>query len=231
MRKFRKLKYLLFIIYIIIVYSVCGCSTPVNYEGKAMVEKAASLHTEKESAIVVVTDNLTGKAVQRIEYRFVGDVMQYMYTGEMDGKTYYEFNNGTELNFITIPDESEWSFTSKGNEDFYNYSRASRHYFADGAQLFNDYEAAVSESLVKQFYDVDIVKLTYDLGKLATYSSLASYGSFTEFVVEFNIDRETGECKRMRTKFTTESGEKSDYIVIFLPRDASAEIKRVEITQ
>ncbi len=231
MKRFRSLKYLLFIIYIIIVYSLCGCSTPVNYEGKAMVDKAAALHTEKESATVVVTDNLTGKAVQRIEYRFVGDVMQYMYTGEMDGKTYYEFNNGTELNFITIPDESEWSFTSKGNEDYYNYSRASRHYFADGAQLFNDYEAAVSESLVRQFYDVDVVTLKYDLGKLSSYSSLASYGSFTEFLVEFNIDRETGECKRIRNKFTTESGETSDYIVILLPREASAEIKRVEITQ
>lgn len=229
MLKQGKLRYFFLSIYIIIVYTLCGCGNFISYEGKDLVNKAAALHTEKESATLVVMDNLTGKSVQRIEYRFVGDVMQYMYIGELDGKTYYEFNNGTELNYITIPDETDWSFTSKGKEDFYSYSRVSRHYFADGAQLFCDYEGAVKESVINRFYDVDILKLTYDLDKLMQYSSLASYGKFSDFVVEFNLDHETGECKRIRTKYTLENGEKSDYTVIFLPREASEEIKRTEI--
>ena len=231
MRKHRRITNCLLCIYIIIVYTLCGCTAKADYEGKDLVDKAAAMHTEKESATVVVMDNLTGKSVQRIEYRFVGDVMQYMYTGELDGKTYYEFNNGTELNFITIPDETEWSFTSKGKEDFYSYSRVSRHYFADGAQLFCDYEGAVKETKLNRFYDVDILKLTYDLDKLGQYSALSQYGKFSDFIVEFNLDHETGECKRIRTKYTLESGEKSDYTVIFLPREAREEIKRVEINK
>lgn len=230
MLKHRKLRFCLLIIYIIIVYAICGCGNSVNYEGKDMVDRAAALHTEKESAELVVMDNLTGKSVQRIEYRFVGDIMQYMYTGELEGKTYYEYNNGTELNFITIPDETEWSFTSKGKEDFYNYSRASRHYFADGAQLFCDYEGAVKEAVLNRFYDVDILKLTYDTDRLMQYSALAAYGKFSDFVIEFNLDHETGECKRIRTKYTLENGEKADYTVVFLPREASEEIKRTEIS-
>lgn len=229
MLKCRKLRYYILSIYIIIVYALCGCSNTANYEGKDLVDKAAAMHTEKESATLVVMDNLTGKSVQRIEYRFVGDVMQYMYMGELEGKTYYEFNNGTELNYITIPDETEWSFTSKGKEDFYNYSRMSRHYFADGAQLFNDYEGAVKEAKLNRFYDVDILKLTYDLDKLGQYSALSQQGKFSDFIVEFNLDHETGECKRIRTKYTLENGEKSDYTVIFLPREATEEIIRTEI--
>ena len=229
MLKQGKLRYCFFIIYIIIVYTLCGCGTKADYEGKDLIDKAAAMHTEKESATIVVIDNLTGKSLQRIEYRFVGDVMQYMYTGEQEGKTYYEYNNGTELNFITIPDEKEWSFTSKGKEDFYSYSRIARHYFADGAQLFCDYEGAVKESKTIPFYDVNILRLYYDTDKLMEYSSIAAYGKFSRFEIDFSLDPETGECKRIRTKYTLENGEKADYTVTFLPREASEEIKRVEI--
>ena len=68
----RKLRQLLIPIYIIIVYCLSGCSSPA-YEGKELVDKAAKLHTELESAHIVLMDNLTGETLQEITYRFSGE--------------------------------------------------------------------------------------------------------------------------------------------------------------
>ncbi len=207
---------------------MCGCARKeYNYEGKELIDKAAQLHTEFESAgVSVYSDDLTDK--QMIMYRFEGEVMQYMYSAQIDGKTYYEFNNGTELNCITLPDETEWSFTAKGSEDYYSYSKASRHYFADGAQLFTDYEAAVSGSEITESDDAINIRLNYDLEKLSQYSALAEY-EFTDFSMDFFILKEDGRCTSFRNKYTLADGTSHTYQVNMRERDVNEPIERIEI--
>ena len=209
---------------------VCGCAAKeYNYEGKELIDRAAEIHTSYESAQVIINAGGEDADSQSIEYRFEGEVMQYMYSAHIDGKDYYEFNNGTELNYITLPDETQWSFTAKGSEDYYSYSKASRHYFADGAQLFTDYEAAVSESEIKETENQMIVKLSYDLEKLSQYSALKEYGEFTDFAMVFYIDKEQGNCLMFRNDYTLADGMSYSYTVTAFERNAEEPIKRIEI--
>lgn len=217
------------LIYIIIVcLSLCSCGHKVNnYDGKELLDKAAKLHTGLESAHIIVRDNLSMETVQEISYRFEGEVMQYMYVGydSETGRTYCEYNNGTELNYITLPEETKWSFIAKGSEGYYTYSKASRHYFADGAQLFADYEGAVSTSFVTEDYWTRTLHIDYDVTKLSQYSALAAYGEFSDFDIMAAFDAD-GYCYCFDNVYTTADGTKSSYSVLINPRDEQLPIER-----
>ena len=209
---------------------VCGCSQKEHYyEGKELIDRAAEIHTGYESVSVTISDDITNEVLQSIEYRFEGEVMQYMYSAHIDGKDYYEYNNGTELNYITLPDETEWSFAAKGTEGYYTYSKASRHYFADGAQLFTDYEAAVSSSEINDTGEQMIVMLSYDTDKLSEYAALKEYGEFKDFTMIFYIDKDEGNCIQFRNDYTLADGISCSYWVRMFERDADEPVKRTEI--
>ena len=228
MRKLRKFKKLLIPVYIIIVYCLSGCSSPA-YEGKELIDKAGKLHTELESAHIVLMDNLTGETLQEITYRFAGDVMQYMYIGydTESGKTYCEFNNGTELDMITLPEETEWTCVSKGNEGYYGYSRASRHYFADGARLLADYDMAVSGTHIIEEKLYRTLYLEYDREKLSQYSALAELGEFSDFDMEFTFDTD-GRCREFWNGYTLADGARYSYSIRINPRDSALPIERTK---
>lgn len=217
-------------IYIIMVcLCVCGCAKKeYYYEGKELIDKAAEIHTSYESASVSVNKGLS-ETLQYIEYRFEGEVMQYMYSANVDGKGYFEFNNGTELNYITLPDETEWSFVAKGTEGYYTYSRASRHYFADGEQLFADYEAAVADSEITENDGQTIIRLSYDTEKLKQYSALKEYGEFADFSMTFYINNELGCCTMFTNDYTLTDGTKHSYTVTAFRRNENLPIERIEI--
>lgn len=218
-------------IYIIMVcLCVCGCAKKeYYYEGKELVDRAAENHTALEGALVIVGDGTDNAFMQCIEYQFQGEVMTYMYAADIDGKQYYEYNNGTELNYITLPDETEWSFIAKGTEGYYTYSKASRHYFADGEQLFADYEAAVSGSEISETEYDTTVTLNYDLEKLKQYSAFAEYDGITDFSVTFDIDKSSGNCIKYDSKYTLSDGTEEWYIVIISERPTDGPVERAEI--
>lgn len=227
----KKIKSLIYII--IVCLSLCSCGQKtVYYDGKELIDKAAEIHTSYESASVSVSEGLALSAsdtLQYIEYRFEGDVMQYMYYANVDGKSYYEFNNGTELNYITLPDETEWSFAAKGSEGYYSYSKVSRHYFADGAQLFTDYEGAVSDSEIIEKDGQTIIKLSYDLEKLKQYSALKEYGEFTDFSMTFYINNELGCCTMFTNEYTLADGTDHAYTVLAFRRNEALPIERGDL--
>jgi len=227
----KKIKSLIYII--IVCLGLCSCGQQANnYEGKELIDRAAEIHTSFESATVSISEGKpfgSSETLQYIEYRFEGDVMQYMYWARIDGKAYLEFNNGTELNYINIPDETQWSFAAKGSEDYYSYSRTSRHYFADGAQLFTDYEGAVSDSEVTEKDGQTIIKLSYDLEKLKQYSALKEYGEFTDFTMTFYINNELGCCTMFTNDYTLKDGTSHTYTVLAFRRNESLPIERLEL--
>ena len=221
MRKFQRL----IPVYIIMVYCIFALSacSGASYEGKELVDKAKKLHTELEAAHITVTDEITGTVVQEITYRFAGDVMQYMYIGRDagTGEEYYEFNNGTELDTWHTGDTA-WSFAAKGSEGFYNYSRAKRHYFADGELLFDDHAADVTGSEVTYPFETPLVRLTYDADKIARSPGMAGV---TEYEQYYTIT-DDGTC--WLEVYYTQNGEKRDYNTIVLYQDPAAPIERAE---
>lgn len=220
----KKIKSLIYIIIVCLGLGSCGQKVN-NYEGKELIDRAAEIHTSYESASVSVSEG--GETAQYIEYRFEGEVMQYMYYAHIDGKSYYEFNNGTELNYITLPDETQWSFSAKGSKDYYSYSRASRHYFADGAQLFTDYEGAVSDSEITEKDGQTVIKLSYDLEKLKQYSALKEYGEFADFSMTFYINNKLGCCTMFTNNYTLTDGTSHSYTVMAFRRNEDLPIERV----
>lgn len=217
------------LIYIIIVcFNLCGCKKTVDYTGKADIEKARSLHTELESAKITMTDDITGEVIQEIEYLFIGEAMTYMYMGKEGETTYYEYNNGTELNFIKLPEETEWRFTSKGNEDYYSYSKASRHYFADGAQLFAVYPTAISDTSVNEDGDGKRYVYTYDTAALKDYVAFEGMGDITSFTMTYNLNSE-GFCTEFTNAYVMDEINYS-YTVEISEMNEIDKIERTEIT-
>ncbi|MCM1336047.1 MAG: hypothetical protein NC084_12615 [Bacteroides sp.] len=210
-----------FFLAILLCFFCAGCAS-ADYDGRAEIERARALHTAREGASIVMTDDATGETVQRLDYLFVGEVMTYMYMGVEGGTRYYEFNNGTELDTVTLPDDTAWSFIAKGSEGYYGYSRASRHYYADGERLFAVYEAAIEA--VERPSEGTIV-LRYDEAKLAEYAAFAEMGELSDFSLAYTFD-EAGYCTAFTNAFTRD-GAAYSYTVTIEPR--SAPIERTEV--
>ena len=164
--------------------------------------------------------------------------MQYTYYGyDADtGDNYYEFNNGTELNTHHSGDEG-WEFTAKGSEGYYSYSRAKRHYFADGDQLLNDHAAAVSGSEIlretgQEGEDIVILHLDYDNVRLAQYGSMEGITDMTQEYLWDVSDAHEDEkaamnrlCDYMKISYSKD-GERYVYYVGFSGTDPNEPIER-----
>lgn len=189
-----------------------GCAS-ADYDGRVELERARALHTARDGATVTMTDDRTGEVVQKLDYLFVGEVMTYMYMGAQDGTRYYEFNNGTELNTVTLPDETEWSFIAKGSEGYYSYSKGSRHYYADGARLFAVYEAAVDGTERSE----NAIRFSYDEKRLSEYAAFAEMGEISDFSMSYTFD-EAGYCTEFTNAYTMD-GTAYSYTVTIEGRD------------
>ena len=217
------------VLYIIIVCSLSvlsGCGFSGSYEGKDLVDRAKKLHTGLEAAHITVTDEISGTVVQEITYRFAGDIMQYMYIGRdaETGEEYYEFNNGTELDTWHTGDTS-WSFAAKGSEGYYNYSRAKRHYFADGDWLLDEHISAISSAEQGSFNANKWVHLRYDDAKLSQYETMTGVTGFEQgYTFEEN---DTGYCYALAVSFTRD-GREYRYVTMIGYYDKDKPIERAE---
>lgn len=199
----------------LMIFSLLFCAgcAGAEYDGRAEIERARELHTGRAGASVTMTDDRTGEVVQKLDYLFVGEVMTYMYMGAAEGTRYYEFNNGTELNTVTLPDETQWSFIAKGSEGYYSYSKASRHYYADGARLFAVYEAAIDGTERME----NTIRFSYDEAKLSEYAAFAEMGEISDFSMSYTFD-EAGYCTEFTNAYTMD-GTAYSYTVTIEGRD------------
>ena len=225
-----------FLIYIIMVcftVTLSGCGGANSYEGKDLVDKAKTLHTELEAAHITVQDIRGGHhsdrpPVQEIWYRFQGDVMQYMYIGRdlETGEEYYEFNNGTELDTWHTGDAA-WTGVAKGSEGYYNYSKAKRHYFADGELLLNDYPSAIKSAREQsEVGETKYVSINYDDAKIAQYEQMTG---ITDYWQSYWIDQffHVGRCINHCISYKKD-GEKYSFEIGIGALDPDEPIKRVE---
>lgn len=191
----------------------CAGCAGTDYDGRKEIERARALHTGRNGASVAMTDDRTGETVQKLDYFFAGEVMTYMYMGAEGEKRYYEFNNGTELNTVTVPGETEWSFAPKGSEGYYGYSKSSRHYYADGTRLFAVYEAAIDATERSG----NTIRFSYDEDRLSEYAVFAGLGEISDFSMSYTFD-EAGYCTEFTNAYTMDGTDYS-YTVTIEGRD------------
>ena len=148
------------------------------------------------------------------------------------GEEYYEFNNGTELDTWHTGD-TEWTFAVKGSEDYYSYSRAKRHYFADGELLLNDYPSAVRSAEVKnEVGGIKRVLIQYDDAKISQYEQMSGVTDYsqeywTDNIFDSNVIVDNGQCYSLIVSYSKDGKKYSYYISIAFP-DPSAPIERIE---
>ncbi len=222
----KKLKRLMpiYIIMVCCIISLAGCGG-ANYDGKNLVDRAKKMHTELEAAHITVSDKNTGEYLQEITYRFEGDVMQYMYIGRdaETGEEYYEFNNGTELDTWHTGDTA-WTAAARGSEGYYNYSRAKRHYFADGELLLNDYAAAVTGAEAgADIGDRKKVALLYDDSVISQYGQMTGVSGYRQ---TFGFT-ETGRCDEVYVNYMKDDRQYG-YCIRIDECDPAKPIARVE---
>ena len=208
MKKMKRLMPL-YIIMVCCIISLAGCGG-ANYDGKNLVDRAKKIHTEHDAAHITVSDRTTYEVLQEIKYRFEGDVMQYMYIGRdaETGEEYYEFNSGNELDTWKTGDYG-WTAAARGSEGYYNYSRAKRHYFADGELLLNDYPSAVKSAEIRnEAGGFKRVCLQYDDSSIAQYEQMSGVTGYRE---EFGIDTSIldGQCVNMLVTYQKDGREYS----------------------
>ena len=221
----------IYIIMVLCVFALSGCSGAKGYEGEDVVDRAKQHHTDLEAASISVQDRNTGVIVQEIDYRFVGDIMQYMYIGRdaETGEEYYEFNNGTELDTWHTGDTA-WTGVAKGNEGFYNYSRVKRHYFSDGALLLNDYASAVKSASTN--YErgdtkvVKVVKIEYDDAVISQNEQMSGVTGYRQ-EYWINVTQGSSECDSCYVDYTKD-GKTYSYWIKIDSRDPGETIERAE---
>ena len=231
---------LIYIIIMVCTFSLSGCSG-AGYEGKDLVDRAKELHTGLEAAHITVREYIRGETergdgadkqnspvVQEIRYRFVGEVMQYMYIGRdaATGEEYYEFNNGTELDTWHTGD-SGWSFAAKGSEGYYSYTRMNRHYFADGAQLLDDHIYAVKNAKVtNEVGGLKTVRIEYSDDKISEIEQMSGVSDYTQ---RYSVDTAIlgGRCTRQEISYKKD-GRIYVYSIAIEAEDPSVPIERAE---
>ena len=196
---------------LVLAMTGCGFSSDSAYysiEGYPEAANAKSLYAQLDSGHFYMQDNATGSITEEFTflYRSDGNLM-YSYMGSEEGVVYYEFHNGSEIN-SRYADEDNWSFIQQGDEDYYVYTRTSRHpYTAEGLISVNAY--AVTDSKVEETEEGLKITFYYDASRLA--AALAEIGELDSFESSLWLNGE-GYCYRLDQLAVFDGGEQvSDY--------------------
>lgn len=188
--------------------AVGGCSMfgGVDYsdiEGYSEVANAKTLYAQLDSGHFYMQDNSTGRITEEFTfmYRSDGNLM-YSYMGTEGKDTYYEFHNGSEINFRSN-DETEWSYLDQSSERYFVFNRNDPHPLTlEGVISVNAY--AVTESSVEETSNGLKITFSYDPTQLA--QSLSEVGTLVSFDSTLWLNGE-GYCYRLDQKGVFNGGE------------------------
>lgn len=199
-----------------------------DIEGYDDVQRAKKLYTELDSGHFYMQDNSTGKVTEEFTFRYREDGnLTYIYMGTERETIYYEFHNGSEINYKTNSD-AEWSFTEQGNEKYFVYDRENRHpYTNEGVISMNAY--AVTDSKVEKSADGKKITFYYNAELLA--DQLAELGEIQSFESSVWLDGD-GYCYRLDQKGVFEKDgaeEVSDFSMFIDSMNELGELKRPDV--
>lgn len=199
-----------------------------NIEGYSDVQKAKKLYTDLDSGHFYMQDNSTAQVTEEFTFRYREDGnLTYIYMGTESDKVYYEFHNGSEINYKTNTD-TEWSFTAQGNEQYFVYDRKNRHpYTNEGVISLNAY--AVTDSKTEENENGKKITFYYNAELLA--DQLAELGEIKSFESSIWLNND-GYCYRLDQKgvFQKDGAEEvSDFSMFIDSMNELGELKRPEV--
>lgn len=208
-----------------------GCSLPgTDYsriEGYAQAARAQKLYSELESCHFYMQNNATSEKTVEFTFKYRADgQLEYMYTASDEEGLYLEYHNGSELNRREVG-QKEWSFISRGSDNYYSYSKENKHPFTtEGVISVNAY--AVTDSSAEKDGDGEKISFKYDAA--AFEGSFEGMGKIKSFESTVWINSE-GYCYRLDQKGVFEKdGEENvyDYSMFIDMMNAVDRVERVE---
>lgn len=188
---------LLFSLFVILTGCLPGNADYSNIIGYPEVAEAKKLYEELDSGHFYMIDNTSGRITEEFTFKYRDDgQLTYLYKGTDGDNVYFEYHNGSEINYKkSVADE--WKFVSKGDPDYYSYSRKDKHpYTVSGVISVNAY--AVTESDVQDTENGGKkVSFKYNAEYLA--SSLSELGELKSFESSVWLNKD-GYCYRLDQK-------------------------------
>lgn len=231
-RFFAKAVFLLFSALMSVTLSACFGSLGESaayksIEGYSEVKNAKKLYTELDSGHFYMQDNASGIVTMEFVFRYRGDgKLTYFYMGSDEDKVYYEFHNGSELDYKNKGD-SGWQFEAQGSENYCVYDRQNRHpYTEDGVISMNAY--AVTESRLEE--TAEGKKITFYYNPEEFKESLSMLGELKSFESTIWLNGD-GYCYRLDQKGVFDNNgveEISDYSMFIDSMNEIDEVKRPE---
>lgn len=216
------------VIFVLLAAAGCafGDSAYMNILGYPEAANAKTLYAQLDSGHIRVVDNSTGEVTEEFTfmYRPDGNLM-YSYMGSDGDEIYYEFHNGSEINYHSDAD-TEWSYMDQSDEQYFVYTRTSQHpYTAEGMISVNAY--AITDSKAEPEGDGWRITFYYNAHQLA--DPLAEVGKLDSFESTLWINGD-GYCYRLDQLAVFDGGETvSDFSMYIDSMNEVKELVRPEI--
>lgn len=185
---------------------LCGCSLTQDKAGSDLIKAARKDYTSLDSAKVIMTNESTGEVEQTFTFKYdEKDVLMFSYYGKSDSSEYAQFNNGAEC--FTY-DNGEFTYSSRGDKDFSQYTRALPHPQADAGLLLYSPDS-ITEDKVTEEDGGTHVHYEYDVNKIGARTE--DGGEVTDFATDYYFDQNGGLIYFTETTQAKENGEDKTY--------------------
>ncbi len=208
---------------------LCGCTNLLG-ENYSEASEAKKLYSQLNSGHFYMRDNQSGEITQEFTFMYDNeDTLHYFYMAKDGEDVYYEFHNGSEMNYKHKNDK-EWTGVTYGSDDFYVYTKEKKHPYTDqGVIAVNAY--AVTEAKVEKREEGKKVDFKYDASKLSdAFSDASEMGELKSFESTLWLNNK-GYCYRLDQKgvFEKEGKEETSDFSLFI--DKMNEIEEIERPQ
>lgn len=190
-------KLCLYIFIMVCAMTLGGCSMfGADYSNIAAydkIEAARDLYTALDSGRLTIVDNSSGEITQDFIFKYEEDVLTYSYVVVDENEIYYEYHNGSEINYTTDHDAA-WTALDATSEQYYVKTKTDKHPLTDRTAISINADSIVSGTVTEKADGGFTVTYDYDVEKLASYATvLESVGALTGFTTSLEIDGE-GYC-------------------------------------
>lgn len=211
--------------------SACITSDYSSITGYDIIKTAKEKYAALESAHVVITDDDTEKVTQDFVFKYEGDTLTYSYVGYDGSSSYYEFHNGSELDYYDNT-STGWNYLDNASEDYYVYTKSDKNSLTTESVIALNAESIVSGEKTDGENGAVVLRYTYNAEKMNSYStSLSKLGTIKSFETTFYIDAD-GYCTRMSQNgvLTGETGDfEVNYTMIISEMNSVEKIVRPEV--
>ena len=194
---------------ILLGLTACG-KDKVTVDGQDLVKAAQEAYVALDSARLVVKDIDTGEVSQEFTFKYYDDVLHYVYESTVDGKEYYEYNDGKTLQIKKTGEVKSYKWPSK---NFTKFKRKNPHPNASTGIFFFEPDCIGNASVTIDAEKNTTVAYSYDMAKLSKkMTTETTEGKMYAFDTTFVFDKDGKFLKLNEASSFEKDTEKTKHI-------------------